>query len=353
MTESGLPPLIRRSRFERRPNQDGPGMTAVAGYGEFEERLLGETKFGFDNYDFAEATTLDRDRLDRVAGELVSTGGNAFIFGGAGSGKTHLSIALARQAARERKTVRYLDDRPDEPLTEPWFMATGPSAGPRVDIVTCDLLIVDEIAKRRPDAAATLGCILIERYRNKRSTVITTCRTPAEIIQSDLLPFPTLLPEDVLPDKDDWYHWLTRAWVNAPGREDAPCLGIWPFATLTAQLFLKLNIGVYIPRDGGLRELLVRDRVLLPPDIGAAAMYMALDFAQFDWIEKWDLLMKRFKLAPRQPERQWHLFYLNQRSYRDHPKNWLGRVEKSPNPAVTAAWLDELGGTNYKPDASK
>lgn len=364
--------LTLRSRFERTPLPREGLTRAAPAFGEIEERFLRrDDVVGFEGFDFAAVKTLDQVRLQQVAGNLVDTGGNAFIFGGAGTGKTRLALALAVLTAKKRRTVRYLDDHPEEDFNEDvwedWHMDTAPPFGPRHDLVHCDLLIVDEIMRKSPKSRVLLAQILLSRFRAKRATVITTCHKPAEIIYYDMLP---LFDPSEPADSDDQRDYLAgvkslpfdrlRTLADMPSdevralsppvhvwsRDELHKLSTWPRRNRTERLFLSLNIGIHLPIDEP-RALPLRDQIYLPPDIGAAAMYMAFDLSPLPWIP--GELLPRLGAGEAKELRQWELFYLGQRNYRDHPKFWTGRVEKSHNPALTAAWLDELGGVDYKP----
>ncbi|MBX9668722.1 MAG: ATP-binding protein [Candidatus Obscuribacterales bacterium] len=284
-------------------------------------------------FDFNEQPLFDRETFIRLAdGELVETGGNAVLFGGPGTGKSHLTYALAGNAVQKGKTVRVINgETPSDSLNrllEPYNLAdltrevSQPYTGPRLDLLHCDLLIVSDLPRNK-DEGATLANILLQRFEQKRSTVITTTLGASAIIRSDV---------------------FDRATVRDRVAERTSLA----VSNYTELVFLKLNIGVPVRGDHA-----IRDRITVAT-AAQSELFKRFDVVPFCAV-RCPVAQKEFEetLGTGEPRqlRPWNLFVLGQRSYRFHPKFWMRRGIKQSNwPPEAVSWLAELGPSYQPPD---
>ncbi len=282
-------------------------------------------------FDFNEQPLFDRDTFIRLAdGELLETGGNAVLFGGHGTGKSHMTYALAGNAVQKGKTVRVINGETHRDgfnrLLEPHNFAdllrgvSQPYTGPRLDLLHCDLLIVSDLPRDTAEGA-TLADILLQRFEKKRSTVIATTLDTSTIIRREMLDLTTV---------------RDRVAQRTP-------LAI---SNHTELVFLKLNIGVPVRGDH-----VVRDRIFLAT-AAQVELFNRFNVAPYCAI-RCPVMLKELDetLGTGEPRklRPWHLFVLGQRSYRYHPKFWMRRgIEQSNWPPEAVSWLAELG-PNYQP----
>src|SRR5215831_9537804 len=123
------------------------------------EMSLGLARFPFvrelDGFDFAAQPSLDKQQIRELAtGRFVANGEAVLLLGPPGVGKTHLAVALGRQAILAGYTVQFrvsLDIRFHTPLIEP-------------DMQVCRIRLSDKTSRLRPRRAPTKPC---EAYEPK------------------------------------------------------------------------------------------------------------------------------------------------------------------------------------------
>lgn len=124
------------------------------------------------------AATINRTDENAPVMEALKAGltGNLYLFGPAGTGKTHLAVAGARRMAERGKTARF------------WGMASliaelrAASGGemPRPELGHWDVLVLDDIDKIRPTAFVyeTLYALIEDRWANEKVTIFTAQHDP-------------------------------------------------------------------------------------------------------------------------------------------------------------------------------
>ncbi|MBX9696175.1 MAG: hypothetical protein K2Z81_27550 [Cyanobacteria bacterium] len=145
----------------------------------------------------------------------------------------------------------------------------------RPDLVNCDLLIVNELMcpGLNHQDRGHLGNLLATRYKNGRSTFISSRRKPTDIVRLNLM-------------YDD-YAGIT-----------------------TGRMFVELNIGYVLEERDGYPEFnaLIDDET---PHTEAHDAFMRLRMLKPSWLNK----RLRERLAVK-PGKEWHLMWMLQDSYR-------------------------------------
>jgi DNA replication protein DnaC len=143
------------------------------------ERLLREARFPgqetLDQLDWGRLRGVDRAQVTQLAsGDYLDRAEDVVITGPVGTGKTHIAIALGREAARQRRPVAF---RRASDLVSELLAARDAPALARVQqrYRRVALLIIDELGFGPLDPAgrAQLFDLLIARSR-RRSTIVTT-----------------------------------------------------------------------------------------------------------------------------------------------------------------------------------
>ncbi len=253
-------------------------------WGREEEALIAQGRGRLGLYEFDRATGLDRRTLmGFMDGSLVEKGDNLFLYGGHGTGKSHLVYAMAAEVAAKGKTVRVYHGESGEGLRIdidlcrlPFMLAAETAQYPmlRPDLLTCDLLIVNEPYNSvHMDDDGCLGTILASRFKAGRSTVFTTRFTPGDLVEHNLLPLGSRY----------------RA------------------SESTERLFLDLNIGMVARIDGRSQPIVDRSRLLDP------VLFHRLRLIKLSWIKDPEILPW---LKVPLPLKEWHVLYMLQESFR-------------------------------------
>ena len=109
--------------------------------------------------------------------KFIADGANALIVGKPGTGKSHLAKAVAYQATLTGHDVRYLEA--DTEFARYALASATERTGLLKDWVEPDLLVLDDLflARRISEhAAEVLQAIVHQRYKLRRSTVVTSNR---------------------------------------------------------------------------------------------------------------------------------------------------------------------------------
>lgn len=118
-------------------------------------------------------------------------GYNLLVFGSKGLGKTHLAAAIALEAGRHGLTSIYCEESKFLGRMKAYFQSDRLAELSEMEILEsadeCDLLILDDIGKARQTdwSREALWSVFNGRYNERRSSVITTNRTPAELSRND------------------------------------------------------------------------------------------------------------------------------------------------------------------------
>lgn len=143
-------------------------------------RAVRKARFPFlrtiDDFSFTFQTSLRLQMLGSYLGpELVTEGRNAIFSGPSGTGKTHLSIAIAYRAIQHGYEARFVGA--DELIAELSRAATRGRLEPALEpYVHPHVLVLDELGylSHAPDAANVLYRVVNERYLQRRPMLLTT-----------------------------------------------------------------------------------------------------------------------------------------------------------------------------------
>jgi len=122
----------------------------------------------------------------RVFAESFPCGGESLLFlGRTGLGKTHLSLAIANEVAKNGAAVAYASaqDLVDRAERAKFGRDNGGDAEFVQGALSCDLLILDDLGTEFSSqmAAATLFQVVNTRLLERRSTIISTNLSPQEL----------------------------------------------------------------------------------------------------------------------------------------------------------------------------
>lgn len=106
------------------------------------------------------------------------------FYGGVGSGKTHLAVAIARRLLERGIACRFVDHRALLKQIQATFDPTNPATEASVvqPLLDVEVLILDDLGVGRATewALETLHYILNHRYSQQRATILTTNLEDAE-----------------------------------------------------------------------------------------------------------------------------------------------------------------------------
>ena len=116
--------------------------------------------------------------LELISGKFVQHAADALLIGHPGTGKSHIAKAVAHAAIQAGYQVAY---REAQGFFEDIFEATQTGRRKKLFKLFCgaDLLVIDDLflKKRLPQTAADdLLDVILERYRNRKSSLITSNR---------------------------------------------------------------------------------------------------------------------------------------------------------------------------------
>lgn len=119
-----------------------------------------------------------REILELISSKFVQNAADALLIGHPGTGKSHIAKAVAHAAIQAGYQVAY---REAQSFFEDIFEATQTGKRKKLFKLFCgaDLLIIDDLflKKRLPQTAADdLLDVILERYRHRKSTMITSNR---------------------------------------------------------------------------------------------------------------------------------------------------------------------------------
>jgi DNA replication protein DnaC len=149
------------------------------------ERSVRRARFPFlktiDEFDFTFQTSIRLAQLGSFLGpELVSEGRCAIFYGSTGTGKTHLSVAIAYKAIQNGFEARFAGANE---LIERLSLANeqGRLRETLDEYVHPHVLVIDEVGYlvHRPDAANVLFHVVNERHLRKRPIIVTTNKPDA------------------------------------------------------------------------------------------------------------------------------------------------------------------------------
>lgn len=108
------------------------------------------------------------------------TGRNLYIWGNAGNGKTHLSVAILQKHAESHRCAFWNTATLFSTLRQ---AAIGSADWP--DLIRQDLLVIDDIGKVKPTdfIFQELYRVLEERWSNERGTIFTANHRPSEAVR--------------------------------------------------------------------------------------------------------------------------------------------------------------------------
>lgn len=185
-------PTVRRLYGELASRAEAEGM----GYRVYLETLIAEevahrsetritravrkARFPFlrtiDDFNFTFQTSLRQQMLGSFLGpELVTEGRNAIFSGPSGTGKTHLSIAIAYRAIQHGYEARFVGA--DSLIGELSRAATRGRLDQALDpYLHPQVLVIDELGylSHAPDAANALYRVVNDRYLQHRPIMLTT-----------------------------------------------------------------------------------------------------------------------------------------------------------------------------------
>lgn len=149
---------------------------------------LGElyNAYRMDNY--ATPTDWQKHLKDKAVSFLANDSGWLFVCGNSGSGKSHLTCAVARELLEAGRTVRYLMWRHDAPQLKAMVNEREEYEKRMEDLARCDVLVIDDLFKGKvTDADINLAFELLNARYNAPSkrTIISSEKAADDILRLD------------------------------------------------------------------------------------------------------------------------------------------------------------------------
>lgn len=137
--------------------------------------------------------------------KMLADGVGLFLCGPNGTGKTHISAALLKEAWRQWRVTGYCVTAPE--LKEAWIRDTeahpGSAETMRERTEKCRLLVIDDLGKEHRAASGfaetQVGALLRHRCRHRLTTILTTNLKPEPFAEVYGLSTAKLLKECTVP----------------------------------------------------------------------------------------------------------------------------------------------------------
>lgn len=291
------------------------------------EAIFASSELTIEAFDFSLLPSLNRElTLSLFEEDFLEMGENAIIFGGPGTGKTHLLWALGRTTALRGKTVRLLNfdtmgpqsdaDRLLEPLdmSSIGLQCSMPEAQLRADLLHCDLLLLNEFPRTGGRSSFWLVKLLESRFQNKRSTVIVSRVSPRDLIRNAVLDDGTSSGSSfsMTPDAGSPFFLPPPTRVEQKHANTFSALG-------------RLHIGLFCSSSAEEWEHIRREIADSPSSVEATTCdYLSL--YPVDQVKR-GLLQDLFRISPDCFLRPWRLLAIREDSLRNHPRFAVRRTD--------------------------
>jgi chromosomal replication initiation ATPase DnaA len=126
----------------------------------------------FDTFDFSRVPSLDVSFQNLRDCRFIESGVNVVIVGDEGTGKTHLSGAIAQQARRKGSTVAWLEPEPTWAMLVP----PDPACSGFDDLLLTDLVVFDSLELLNESNSGWFVRLFAHRFDLGKSSILVSSK---------------------------------------------------------------------------------------------------------------------------------------------------------------------------------